>query len=757
MTDRELLIRIRVQSPEIQAVNQELDTMKNRIQVLMDVEKENGELTTKQNQRLVEAKQAAQDLIDKKQAQIQAEKDLVKINETAEGSMARLRLETSKMRSELNQMSDSHTAYGENLRKQITQNTEKIRDFDRGVSGSNTLVGEYSKGITDAFGKVGLIVGGVVAVFKGLNSIIESSSSLAGEYKVAVNTLTDSFGMLTQAIASGNFDGLISRLIMAKDEALRYKDANKLILDTQRDLKMAHAAEMKDLTDLEMTFRNSEESRQKRIDAGEELLKKRKAFSKDYAETLKAQFDNEIEHVATKLGLTTEQLVQGAAHSADLDAQQALAKNYRNLMRVSTDPNASGDRDAANSQIADLKSKYGADYLETIAAEFPKLDGYTQKLRDEVKEMYVQWKDGENSWFSENKRIFSSLHSLVEQGTKEDIKAYNDKLKEQEKADKEASKNALKTKNDLDALMWELEKSQAKDIEDKEKEWAKDHVMVGNGIFVTKTWFENQKKAQKDKEKLDREGEKAHEMITGLETDNFYAQEQKKLDALKKYLNLGVISHQEYENAVSAIRNQEVDHALNSAADIFDNLAASAKKGSDLQKDMSVISTTIKTYEAAESAYASMAGIPLVGPILGAIAAAAAVAAGIANVNNILNTKGLASGGLITSQVGIPVAANRDGDNQLILAKRGEVVVNEYQQYRIGAEAFKQAGVPGFATGGIVGNNPGQMSLATYSDNSKEILTEIRNAIKDQRVELSLNEFHGANANYVKVKTRSSI
>ena len=43
----------------------------------------------------------------------------------------------------------------------------------------------------------------------------------------------------------------------------------------------------------------------------------------------------------------------------------------------------------------------------------------------------------------------------------------------------------------------------------------------------------------------------------------------------------------------------------------------------------------INTFQAAVSAYAAMAAIPVVGPVLGAIAAAAAIVAGLANVKKI--------------------------------------------------------------------------------------------------------------------------
>jgi hypothetical protein len=60
-------------------------------------------------------------------------------------------------------------------------------------------------------------------------------------------------------------------------------------------------------------------------------------------------------------------------------------------------------------------------------------------------------------------------------------------------------------------------------------------------------------------------------------------------------------------------------------------------------KAMAVTQATIDTYKGATAAYSAMAGIPYVGPVLGAIAAGAAVASGLANVKAILSAD--ASGG----------------------------------------------------------------------------------------------------------------
>jgi hypothetical protein len=59
------------------------------------------------------------------------------------------------------------------------------------------------------------------------------------------------------------------------------------------------------------------------------------------------------------------------------------------------------------------------------------------------------------------------------------------------------------------------------------------------------------------------------------------------------------------------------------------------KKGFERSKKIQTAQALISTYESAVQAFKSLAGIPVVGPGLGAAAAAAATAAGLANVKQI--------------------------------------------------------------------------------------------------------------------------
>ena len=90
------------------------------------------------------------------------------------------------------------------------------------------------------------------------------------------------------------------------------------------------------------------------------------------------------------------------------------------------------------------------------------------------------------------------------------------------------------------------------------------------------------------------------------------------------------------------------DNKLDLASNAMGDLASLFGEESKAGKAAAIAQTTIETYKGATSAYASLAGIPIVGPALGAISAAAAVAAGFANVKKITSIGppvGGASGG----------------------------------------------------------------------------------------------------------------
>ena len=158
------------------------------------------------------------------------------------------------------------------------------------------------------------------------------------------------------------------------------------------------------------------------------------------------------------------------------------------------------------------------------------------------------------------------------------------------------------------------------------------------------------KKAETDIADLDKEISKA---ATDLELQKTLLDQKDIL--LEQSFKRRLISEDAYKAGVEANTKAriEIDKA-ETAAKIENAQKISALLGglSDVMgretaagKAFAVAQATIDTYLAAQKAYQSMAGIPVVGPTLGAIAAGVAVAGGIKNVKSIMAVKTPAGSG----------------------------------------------------------------------------------------------------------------
>lgn len=187
---------------------------------------------------------------------------------------------------------------------------------------------------------------------------------------------------------------------------------------------------------------------------------------------------------------------------------------------------------------------------------------------------------------------------------------------------------------------------------------------------------------------------------------------QKKIDLDKQKAD-GLISQENYNKALVNLETEKanIDKSLAKQVQSFKidiasqtagNLASILGKETAAGKAAAIAQTTIDTYKAATSAYSAMSGIPVVGPALGAIAAAAAVVSGVKSVKEIIATKtpntniqGLITGGEVAEDGFAVNVAN--GDNRLITAKTGEVMLSEQSRAYLGDSLLSQAGVPGLS------------------------------------------------------------
>lgn len=136
---------------------------------------------------------------------------------------------------------------------------------------------------------------------------------------------------------------------------------------------------------------------------------------------------------------------------------------------------------------------------------------------------------------------------------------------------------------------------------------------------------------------------------TLTEFDGLASKYEETLTTINQLRDADVISEQTASKARLQAYLDQQNAQLDTAKDFFGNISAlqnsENKKIAAVGRAAAIAQATINTYQSATAAYAAMAGIPYIGPALGAAAAAAAIAAGLANVAKIRSSGNRALGG----------------------------------------------------------------------------------------------------------------
>lgn len=246
--------------------------------------------------------------------------------------------------------------------------------------------------------------------------------------------------------------------------------------------------------------------------------------------------------------------------------------------------------------------------------------------------------------------------------------------------------------------------------------------------------------------------------------------DQNNLD-LKAALDRGAISQQEYTKRLQANQKarQEIDKAevvssqqkTKLVGDALGQLSTIVGEDTVAGKGFAIAKATIDTYQSAVAAYKSLAGIPIIGPALGAIAAGAAVASGIATVKKITavqvpNAPSSAGGGGNlqstpsgpSAKVGGPISVtagkgfaeggfvrgpgSSDSDSIPAFLSDGEFVVNarSTRLFQPLLSAINNAGAtPQFAVGGLA-----QQKKKPETDNTERFIQLLNDTLTRQPV-----------------------
>lgn len=179
-------------------------------------------------------------------------------------------------------------------------------------------------------------------------------------------------------------------------------------------------------------------------------------------------------------------------------------------------------------------------------------------------------------------------------------------------------------------------------------------------------------------------------------TQEMFDMQEERFRTLYEQIDLmreaDLISEETYSAMRVKVWAQQQAQQLQTASTFFGQLSQLQKsensKIAAIGKAAAITQAVINTYQSATAAYAAMAGIPYVGPALGAAAAAAAVVAGMANVAQIRSQPvGFMTGGSFT------VGGSGGMDSQMVAfrATPGEqVAVSTPTQVRKGDPNTKQ-------------------------------------------------------------------
>lgn len=189
------------------------------------------------------------------------------------------------------------------------------------------------------------------------------------------------------------------------------------------------------------------------------------------------------------------------------------------------------------------------------------------------------------------------------------------------------------------------------------------------------------------------------------------------------------------EQSASAAKMQIWAAEQKAKTDVFANffggiaqLASSEnEKLARIGKAAAITQTVIQTYQSATAAYASMAGIPVIGPALGIAAAAAAVAAGMANVAAIRSQStstgaGYMTGGYTGDGARNQVAGAVHGREYVLdAAATSRIGVDDLNALRRGAATVQRPDSEAAGAGQRVSANPapaaaGQAAGATLNN-----------------------------------------
>lgn len=548
---------------------------------------------------------------------------------------------------------------------------------------SFNLMGKAGK---KAFGLIGKAFKGMgIGILLGLLSSLWEAMKKNQKIMDAFEKITTAVGVVMKPLVDAVGD-LISGLIDGSDkfDALGkvMKGLITLVLTPMKlafyNIKLGIEKVMLGWYQMKTLFGNKEAIKEvvklnKSIQETEKQLTSVVVNGKDAAKSIISNVGEAVGEVGSLVKKTTENLskisIKGLKNQSDImnkakkDLETLDAKQEEIMLKAQTEEErqrqirddvskSMAERIAANNKLGELLIQQGKDEQDIVDRKIKaqkiilSQDKNNIENQNKLKELENQKLEITERLTGQSSEQQTNTNSLLQE-ERDNLKAIKDlKDKIYEKDGTELEKNIAARELEAENLLIELEQSKL-----SEQEKADAILAINNKLAIDLQAIKDKDKADK-KEANDKEVKDA----------KFKANVEKKLkeDTLKSNLN-----------ATSS--------ALGQASDMLGQETEAGKAAA-------IAKTTIDTYTGATAAYASLAGIPIIGPALGIAAAGLAITGGLKNVQKITSTKTevpkintnvakFANGGV--------VQGSTSGDRVPIMANGGELMSNQRQKDNI--------------------------------------------------------------------------
>lgn len=678
-----------------------------------------------------------------------------KAQKAQKGSVEQLRRQldlVTKQWKELSEEERENTKEGRELTRTKLDLTNKLKDLEKQTGDTRRNVGNYTESIREAIGQNAGFAGSIINVGKAflanpIGAIIAAIVGALGLLYKAFTRNEEGSARIQKAMAyvSGTFNGLLKVLepvanfladklvgaIEAPGDAINgLWESTKNFYGFLKDQFLRLIKETGTVFE-ELMAGNFKKAGEAALEAADALTN---LFPPSLAiKTVAKGIADNYEQVAKTIGDTIDQA------KALADAELALAKAQREQEKTQLRFQIQAERlrqvrDDESRQISeriDANEELGKVLKDQIQAE----TALAQRALDVARlRIQVEGRSKENlDALAEAELKLLEIQERVEAQASEQLTNRNALIKEGQDLKDEETKKAIETAKKIREVEKQILESK---LDDNEKELQAIRDKYTNILII----IQESGASEVEMERLKKEA--------------LAAQDEELKNKKVEFQKEASEAAQAEAEKQAALREKLHQDEINGARTLNTQLKNLAQEGTAEAKALAITDTLVNTYASATAAFKALAGIPYVGPALGAAASAAAIASGLKNVSEISKARRggvmkyarggalgrgpgwnmYEAGGNLHSQGGT-MYWGEDG-NQFEV-ERGEIltVLNRNSSAMLkrlsdlnvaggGVSFMKRGGVPIFQDGGVAAVAAGSsaQSQANHLRDTREIL-----------------------------------